>query len=84
MKGSVLELKSLITNKELFWSSKMGLDDRCMFIEGDVFREFPSVDAYIMKMILHDWNDEECVKILNNINRSCSYHDGRVFIVENI
>src|ERR687897_2810292 len=28
MKGSVLELKSLIKNKELFWSSKMGLDDR--------------------------------------------------------
>ena len=84
MKGSVLELKSLIKNKELFWSSKMGLDDRCMYIEGDMFREIPSVDAYIMKMILHDWNDEECIEILNNINRSCSSLDGRVFIVEHL
>jgi hypothetical protein len=38
MKSSVLELKSLIKNKELLWSSKMGLDDRCMYIEGDMFR----------------------------------------------
>jgi hypothetical protein len=82
MKGSVLELKSLVKNKELLWSSKMGLDDRCMYIEGDMFKEVSPADAYIMKMILHDWNDEECIKILCNINRSCSYHDGRVFIVE--
>jgi O-methyltransferase domain/Dimerisation domain len=30
MKGSILELKPLIKNKELLWSSKMGLDDRCI------------------------------------------------------
>jgi hypothetical protein len=62
----------------------MGLDDRCMYIEGDMFREIPSVDVFIMKMILHDWNDEECIEILNNINRSCSSLDGRVFIVEHL
>jgi predicted transcriptional regulator len=81
MTGSILELKSLIKNKELLWASKMRLDDRCSYIEGDMFREVPSADAYIMKMILHDWNDEECVKILSNIHKSSS-QDGRVFIVE--
>jgi predicted transcriptional regulator len=84
MKGSVLELKSQIMNKELLWSTKMGVDDRCMYIEGDMFREVPTADAFIMKMILHDWNDEECIKILNNINKSCSSPDGRVFIVEHL
>ncbi len=59
----------------------MGVDDRCMYIQGDMFREVPSADAYIMKMILHDWNDDECVKILCNIYKS-SPQDGRVFIVE--
>ena len=82
MRGSILELKSLIKNKDLLWPSKMGVDDRCMYIEGDMFTEVPSADAYIMKMIIHDWNDDECIKILSNIHRSCSSQDGRVFIVE--
>jgi hypothetical protein len=84
MRGSVLELKSLIRDKELLWSSKIGVANRCMYIEGDMFREIPSADAYITKMILHDWNDNECIKILSNINRSCSSHDGRVFIAEHL
>lgn len=40
-------------------------------------------DAYIMKMILHDWNDDECVKILSNIHRS-SHQNGKVFIAEHL
>jgi hypothetical protein len=84
MRGSILELISLIKNKDLLWPSKMSVDDRCMYIEGDMFREVPSADAYIMKMILYDWNDDECVKILSNIKGSCSSPDGKVFIVEHL
>jgi hypothetical protein len=36
-----------------------------------------------MKMILHDWSDDECVKILSNILRS-SPNEGKVFIVEHL
>ncbi|HZD35664.1 MAG TPA: methyltransferase, partial [Nitrososphaeraceae archaeon] len=83
MKGSILELKTLIKNESLLWSNKVGVQDRCTYVEGDMFREVPPADAYIMKMILHDWDDVECVKILSNINRSCSHssQDGKVFIV---
>jgi hypothetical protein len=83
MKGSILELGSLTKNKELQWAGKMGVDDRCSYIEGDMFREVPPADAYLLKMILHDWNDDECVKILCNIHKS-SPQDGRVFIIEYI
>jgi len=81
MKGSILELESLTKNKELQWAGKMGVDDRCSYIEGDMFREVPPADAYLLKMILHDWNDDECVKILCSIHKS-SPQDGRVFIIE--
>ena len=84
MKGSILELESLTKNKDLTWASKLGVENRCLYVKGDMFREVPSADAYILKMILHDWNDDECIKILCNIHRSCSYHDGRVFIVEHL
>jgi len=40
-------------------------------VGGDFFKEVPSGgDLYIMKTILHDWNDEDCVKILKTIHRS--------------
>ena len=85
LRGSILELKSLIKNEDLLWSNKFAVQDRCTYIEGDMFIEVPSADAYVMKMILHDWNDDECVKILSNINRSCSQsRDGKVFIVEHL
>jgi O-methyltransferase domain len=45
--------------------------------------QLPSSDAYIMKMILHDWSDEECIKILSNIHRSSPEH-ARLFIAEHL
>jgi O-methyltransferase domain/Dimerisation domain len=83
LKGSILELESVTKNKDLLWTSKMGVDDRCTYVIGDMFNEVPSADAYIMKMILHDWSDNECVKILSNIYRS-SPNEGKVFIVEHL
>jgi hypothetical protein len=40
-------------------------------------------DAYIMKYILHDWNDEQCVKILENC-RAAMNEKGRVLVVDNV
>jgi hypothetical protein len=36
-----------------------------------------------MKMSLHDWNDEECIAILSNIQKA-SPPGGRVLIVEHV
>jgi hypothetical protein len=83
LRGTVLELESTIKNKELLWAEKMGMADRCRYLAGDMFQEVPHSDAYIMKMILHDWNDEECVKILSNIQK-VSPPGGRVLIVEHV
>jgi hypothetical protein len=46
-----------------------------------MFQLVPSADAYVLKMILHDWNDEECVDILSNIRRA-SPATGQLFIAE--
>ena len=83
LKGMVLELPSTLANRELLWAEKMGMADRCNYLAGDMFREVPSSDAYIMKMILHDWSDDECVKILSNIQKA-SPAGGRVLIVEHV
>ncbi|RWR86243.1 caffeate O-methyltransferase [Cinnamomum micranthum f. kanehirae] len=33
-------------------------------VEGDMFDSIPSGQAIFMKWILHDWNDEQCLKLL--------------------
>jgi hypothetical protein len=83
LQGTVLELESTIKDKELLWAEKMGMADRCRYLAGDMFRDVPRSDAYIMKMILHDWSDDECVRILSNIQKAAPA-GGRVLIVEHV
>jgi O-methyltransferase domain/Dimerisation domain len=81
LKGIVFELPGTIENKSALWAEKLGVQERCEYVGGDMFKETPSADAYFMKHILHDWNDEECVSILSNVHAS-SPADARVFVCE--
>ncbi len=81
--GVVIDLPSVVADNEQLWSTKLGLADRCTFIGGDMFDSVTAADIYFMKLILHDWNDDECVQILENIHRA-SGDDATVFIVEHL
>src|SRR5919112_1154832 len=83
LKGTILELDPVVSNQDSSWHNRMGLQDRCKYVKGDMFEQIPSADLYTMKMILHDWNDDECVKILSNIHKSAS-DKSKVFIIEHI
>jgi hypothetical protein len=37
-----------------------------------MFEAVPKADAYSLKMILHDWNDAECIEILSNIRKAAT------------
>jgi hypothetical protein len=44
--------------------------DRCELVEGDMFRSVPAGgDLYMMKKILHDWDDDRAVQILDHCRR---------------
>jgi len=61
-----------------------GVSDRCELVEGDFFRSVPpGADAYLMKSIIHDWRDDQCVRILENIRRAM-LDTGTVLILEPI
>ena len=84
LRGTVLEMERVIQDKTLLWTNKMGIAaDRCTYISGDMFDNVPSSDAYFMKMILHDWDDKESLKILSNIQR-VSATGTRIFVIEHI
>ena len=45
-----------------------GLSDRCQAFGGNFFELVPAgADAYMMKFIVHDWNDEQAATILRNV-----------------
>ncbi|KAL4360857.1 hypothetical protein GQ457_04G005500 [Hibiscus cannabinus] len=51
-------------------------------IGGDMFQAIPNADAVIMKWVLHDWSDEDCIKILRNCRNAIPRKEGKVIIVE--
>ncbi|XP_045831890.1 trans-resveratrol di-O-methyltransferase-like [Trifolium pratense] len=54
------------------------------YVGGDMFKEIPPADAILLKWILHDWNDEECVKILKKCKESLKQKgkEGKVIIID--
>lgn len=40
-------------------------------MQGDFFKDIPvSADCYVMKSILHDWPDAQCLAILRNLREA--------------
>lgn len=54
---------------------------RLSFQGGDMFAGVPPADAYVMKHIIHDWDDERCAKLLSHC-RAAMRGDGRVYCVD--
>ena len=62
-----------------------GVAGRCQTQHGDFFKSVPpGGDAYIMKHIIHDWDDERAVAILGNIHRAMGEKRGRVILLESV
>ena len=56
--------------------------ERITFHPGDFFaKRIPVCDAYLMKVVIHDWSDEEASRILKAIRRSAPLH-GKLLLAE--
>ncbi len=61
-----------------------GLADRCQMIGGNFFEAIPvGADAYLMRHIIHDWDDEKATTILRNVHRAMG-EGGRLLVVEGV
>ena len=59
-----------------------GVADRCDVVAGDFFKAVPAGgDAYVMKWIIPDWEDEKAITILKNC-RAQMKPNGRLIIVD--
>jgi ubiquinone/menaquinone biosynthesis C-methylase UbiE len=83
IKGTVFELPQVINNAQQLIgdSEKSG---KIEFVTGNFFESIPAGgDLYLLKNILHNWNDEDSAKILQNI-RKVLPPNGRLLIIEMI
>ncbi|MBV9596134.1 MAG: hypothetical protein JOZ87_04680 [Chloroflexi bacterium] len=66
------------------WLAATGAADRCRIVAGSFFEEVPAGgDAYVLKSILHHWEDPEASVILRVCRRAMSA-SGRLVVLERI
>jgi hypothetical protein len=83
LSGVLLDLPHAIAGARAHLT-EAGVADRCELVAGSFFDSIPGgADAYLLKAVLHDWNDEEAVAILRNCRRAVAAA-GKLLVVERI
>lgn len=83
LEGVVFDLPQVVNETDRRWAGKLSVSDRCTYVGGNMFDHVPEADAYFLKWILHNWDDEECRQILSAVHDSAPA-DGRLFILETL
>jgi hypothetical protein len=61
-----------------------GLSSRCEVVAGDIFAAVAAGgDAYVLKRVIHDWDDDRAVRILERCRRAMP-PTGRLLVVETV
>jgi len=81
MNGILFDLPHVAERAESALASA-ALGERCRFAGGSFFDAVPDgADAVVLRHIVHDWSDEDSVRILANCRKALG-PDGRVLVVE--
>ncbi len=81
VRGTLFELPSAAQRAGELARAR-GLEGRLHIVEGDILKQSPPPgDAYILSHILHDWDDESCVRMLENVG-SAAPQKARVLVYE--
>lgn len=79
MRGLLFEQPNVITDAKPHLEE---FGERCGMIAGDFFKAVPpDGEAYILKSVIHDWDDENAIKILRKCNTAMR-KEAKLFIIE--
>lgn len=83
VRGTVFDLPEVVARAPAVLTAAEVVD-RSEVVAGDFFASVPAgADAYLMKFVLHDWNDERAVAILRHCHAAMA-PEGRALIVERL
>jgi len=81
IQGILFDLPAALNTASVILS-RYNLNDRVKVVEGDFLESVPpGADGYILKNVLHNWNDQDCIRILSNI-RKVLPKSGKIIIIE--
>src|SRR5258707_9457751 len=78
--GIILDLPDVVPSATAA-AAALGLAERSSVLAGDFFASVPEADLYLLKHVLHDWDDGQGVRILENCRRAMR-PGGRVIVIE--
>ncbi len=83
LQGMLYDTKE-VTDQARKGINDAGLESRCEIISGDFFTDVPEgADTFILRRIIHDWDDEKSIKILSNCRRAMN-NNGKLLLAETI
>ncbi len=82
MEGLVFDFPHVVATS-FETARKYGVEDRVRIESGDFFIEVPSGDAYLMKNVLHIFDDDTSIRLLKNIYNAMP-SNGKILIVETV
>ncbi len=84
LRACVLDLPAVVAIAEpLAAREAESVRSRLSFVAGDMFTDVPPADTYLVKTIMHDWDDARCVRLLQNC-RARLAEGGRILGVDNV
>ena len=83
LRGTLFDVPHVIAAAKSRFSDA-GVSQRCTFASGSFFETIPDgADAYLLKHILHNWDDASAIRILHGC-RAAMAPNGRLYVVEGI
>src|SRR5262249_8440895 len=83
LKGILYDLPPVVQGADSFLEAR-GVAKRVERVGGDFFAGVPrGADAYLMKHVLHDWGDDDSIRILKNIHQSAE-RGAKLLLVEGV
>eukprot|EP01121_Diplochlamys_sp_Union-15-3_P011294 TRINITY_DN3256_c0_g1_i1.p1 TRINITY_DN3256_c0_g1~~TRINITY_DN3256_c0_g1_i1.p1 ORF type:complete len:188 (+),score=26.91 TRINITY_DN3256_c0_g1_i1:560-1123(+) len=82
LKGVLFDQKQVIEQAKTNHTDKSYID-RLEYVEGDFFHAVPEGDVYILKRIVHDWEDTAACNILKAVSKSMK-QTSKILIIETV
>ena len=80
LRAGVFDLPHVVPDAESA-ARKESLLERFTTVGGNFFESVPPADLYVLKYILHDWDDDDCIRILKNCRASLQ-EGGRLVAID--
>lgn len=81
LRGIVFDLPHVVEGAKPRIES-LGLASRCEIASGDFFKTVPRADSYVLKSIIHDWDDTRAITILKNCAAAMRGNSGKIILLE--